>query len=100
MNSQQGVFMDTDAVRGIAKNFDTISDVLKVVVKTLEALAMILKMTAFVGMVGGFAVAHYIDTIKPHIEQVAEKCAELCKDLGASVDAYERGDEQGATRFY
>jgi hypothetical protein len=100
MNSQQGVYMDTDAVRGIAKRFDVISDILKTVVKTLEALLMILKTTAFMGMVGGFAVSSYIERIKPQIEQMADKCAELCKDLNVSVDAYIRGDEEGATRFY
>ncbi len=41
-----------------------------------------------------------IEQVKPYIEEMAEKCAELAKDLTASIDAYERGDLMGATRFY
>lgn len=94
------VYMDVPAVRNMAKNFGTIGEVLNTVAKVLEALVLILKTTAFIGLVGGYAVAQFIDTIKPHIEKMAEKCEELSKDLGASVDAFERGDALGATRFY
>lgn len=94
------VYMDIPAVRDMSKKFDVISDVLNAVNKALEALANILKATAFVGLVGGFAVLHFIETIRPQIEKMAEKCAELSRDIAASVDAYERGDNQGATRFY
>lgn len=100
MDSQQGVYMDTDAVRGMAKSFGTIGDVLQAVNKAMEALSTILKATAFVGMVGGLAVANYIDNIRPQIEDVAEKCEELNKDLDASVQSYEQGDELGSTRFH
>jgi hypothetical protein len=94
------VYMDVPAVRTIAKTFGTISEVLKTVVKVLEALITTLKTTAFVGLVGGYAIAQYLDSIKPHIEEMAEKCEELNTDLDASVDAFEKGDELGATRFY
>lgn len=100
MNSQQGVYMDTDAVRGMAKSFGTIGDVLQAVNKAMQTLSNILKATAFVGLVGGYAVAHYIDSIRPQIEDIAEKCEEFNKDLDASVEAYERGDELGSTRFH
>lgn len=94
------VYMDVPAVRQIAKNFGQIGEVLDNVAKVLEALVMILRGTAFIGMVGGLAVAQFIDMIRPQIEQMAEKCKELMKDLNFSVNAYERGDTQGATRFY
>lgn len=100
MAEMNGVFMDVPAVRNIAKNFNTISTVLKNVCKVLEMLSNTLKATAFIGMVGGLALAHFIDTIRPYIEQVAQKCEELFQDLNASVDAFERGDALGATRFY
>jgi hypothetical protein len=100
MNSQQGVYMDTDAVRGMAKSFGTIGDVLQGVNKAMEMLSNTLKATAFVGLVGGLAVAHYIDAIRPQIEDIPEKCEELDKDLAASANAYERGDELGSTRFH
>ncbi|MBV7336101.1 hypothetical protein KFU94_49275 [Chloroflexi bacterium TSY] len=94
------VYMDVPAVRDMAKAFGAISDVLKTVCKVLEALILTLKTTAFIGLVGGYAVANFMEMIKPHIEELAEKCEELNTDLDASVDAYERGDALGATRFY
>lgn len=94
------VYMDIPAVRTVSKTFGTISDTLKTVGKTLEMLSTTLKVAAFVGLVGGAAVAHFIDMIKPDINRIATKCSELDHDLTASIDAYQRGDEQGATRFY
>jgi len=99
-SSNDQVFMNIPEVRKIAKEFGQISNTLKQVCKTLEALCNVLKATAFVGMVGGLAVAHFIEMVKPYIQQIADKCAELMKDVNASVDAYERGDAQGATRFF
>jgi len=94
------VYMEVPAVRQMAKNFQSISEVLTTVNKVLEAMLMILTTTAFIGMVGGAAVQAFIEMIKPYIEQWVQKTAELGKDLNASVDAYERGDAQGATKFY
>jgi Mg2+ and Co2+ transporter CorA len=94
------VYMDIPAVRDIAKTFGTIGDVLKTVSTVLQALITTLKATAFIGLVGGLAVAQYMESIKPHIDKMAEKCEELSKDVSASVDAYERGDAQGATKFH
>ena len=94
------IYMDTTAVRGFAKTFGQLGEVLQAVNKVLEGLSMTLKATAFMGLVGGLAVAFFIDRIRPQIEDLAEKCAELDEDLNASVDAYERGDAVGATRFY
>ena len=94
------VYMDIPAVKNISQQFGIIGDVLKTVAKTLEALSNILKTTAFIGLVGGMALAHIIDMVKPYIQQMADKCQELKKDVMDSVLAYERGDAQGATRFY
>lgn len=94
------VYMDVPVIRDFAKLFGTISDVLETVSKVLQVLITTLKTTAFIGLVGGYAVANFMEMIKPHIDELAEKCAELNQDLDASVDAYERGDALGATRFY
>lgn len=94
------VSMDTQAVRGLSKNFATISNILRTVSSTLQRLIMILKVTAFVGLVGGAAVLQYMEMIKPQVDQLAEKCDELSKDLTAAVNAYEREDKEGATRFH
>jgi hypothetical protein len=94
------VYMDIPAVRAIAKNFGNIGEVLEAVNKVLEGLLMILRTTAFIGLVGGFALMAFIEMIKPYIKQMADKCQELMQDLNQSIDAYERGDALGATRFY
>lgn len=94
------VYMDVPEVRNIAKKFSEISEVLNAVAKVLEGLLMVLKATAFIGLVGGYILIHFIEMVKPKIEEMARKCAELNRDVTASVDAYERGDALGATRFY
>lgn len=94
------VYMDIPAVKNISNTLGKVSDTLKAVSKALEALANILKSTAFVGLVGGAAVLHVIETVKPYIKQMADKSAELKKDVMDSVLAFERGDAQGATRFF
>lgn len=94
------VYINVPAVRDMAKKFGEISDVLTNVAKAMEMLSNTLKTIAFIGLIGVAALANVIDRIKPYIEQMAEKCAELDKDLNTSVDAYERADELGATRFY
>ncbi|MEI8164722.1 MAG: hypothetical protein WCG26_00010 [Chloroflexales bacterium] len=98
MNNE--VYMDVPAVRQMAKGLGTIGDTLTAVVKVLEMLITTLKVVAFIGLVGGTAVAQFIESIKPYIEQMAAKFAELCGDVNASVDAFERGDAAGATRFH
>lgn len=95
-----GVYMDVPAVRDFSKKFQEISETLTRVVNVLNTLSNVLKTTAFIGLVGGAAVQMFIDLVKPYIEQVANKCAELSTDLTASVDAFERGDELGAARFH
>ena len=95
-----GVYMDLDAVRNFSKNFNTVNQVLKGVSQVLETLMNTLRVTAFIGLVGGAVVAQYIEFIKPQIDELAAKCEELSVDLSAFADVYERGDELGSTRFY
>lgn len=94
------VYMDIPAVRDMSKRFADISEVLTNVAKAMEMLSNTLKTVAFMGLVGAAAFATSIDRIKPFIEERAQKCDEIGKDLTTSVDAYERGDQAGATRFY
>jgi hypothetical protein len=92
--------MDVDAVRGTARTLGRIGEVLGTVGNALEGLVQTLRATAFIGLVGGFAVAQTIETVRPQIERMGEQCLELERDVNASADAYERGDATGATRFY
>ena len=94
------VFMNVPAVRKMGKTFGNLGNVLKGVAKVLQALSTMLKTTAFIGMVGGLAVAQVIDQYKPQIDKMAQKCEELNKDLNDAATAYERGDAEGATRFH
>ncbi len=94
------VYMDIPAVRNMSREFSRIGELLDKVNKVLEGLMMLLRSTAFIGAVGGLAVLHFIEMIKPYIANMAKKCTEIGHDLELSVAAYERGDAQGATRFY
>lgn len=94
------VYMNLPAVRKMAKTFGNLGQVLTNVAKVLQTLSTLLKTTAFIGMVGGYAVAQVIDQYRPQIKQMADKCEELNKDLVAAAAAYERGDQEGATRFH
>lgn len=97
---EEQVYINVPEVRGIAKELQEFSDVLTTVARVLDFLINTLKTTAFIGLVGGQAVAHYLEGIKPKIEKQAAKCAEMSQDVNASVDAYERGDAEGATKFH
>lgn len=94
------VYMDVPAVTDMAQGLQTISEVLQNVCKVLEGLITTLNVTAFIGLVGGAALARYLDWLKPQIEELAEKFAEMSKDVTASIEAYQRGDDLGAARFH
>jgi hypothetical protein len=94
------VYMDVDAVRNMATQFQNISDILKQVCQALEVLSNMLKATAFIGLVGGAVMLQFIEFIKPHIEDISEKCAEIHTDLNDAAEAFVRGDQAGALRFH
>ncbi|MBI9044778.1 MAG: hypothetical protein JEZ06_09870 [Anaerolineaceae bacterium] len=97
--SQTEIYMDVEAVQAMADKFDDMSDVLKAVAKALETAMMILKVTAFVGLVGGAAVERFISMIKPVIEQTGEKCKETQMDIIGAIVSYRDGDSTGSQRF-
>jgi hypothetical protein len=96
----QEVYMNVPAVQGIARNFGQMEQVLRAASRSMEVAITTLKTTAFVGLVGGYAVAHFLEQIKPTLDQYAAKCDEMNNDLNASITAYQNGDAQGATRFF
>ncbi len=97
--TEQGVYMDVDAVQGMAERFQQISDVMKAVSKALEIAIMTLRVTAFVGLVGGAAVERYLSRIKPQVDKLAEKTGELHMDLIGAIVSYRDGDTSGSKRF-
>lgn len=93
------VFMDIPQVQKVAESFGNFGEILQGVAKALEAAIMVLKMTAFVGLVGGFAVERYLSMVKPRVENMAKKMAELQSDLTGAINHYQTGDESGSRRF-
>lgn len=93
------ISMEVPAVQKLSTDFKKFSDLLNLINKALEVLANILKTTAFIGLVGGAAVLHFIETIKPQIKSMADLCAELSRDLSTTVKAFQEGDMQGANLF-
>lgn len=100
MSEVDEVYMNVPEVRNIAKMFNTFSEVLTSIGDALETLSETLKNTAFIGLVGGTAAILVIDTIRPKVDQLAEQCGEVSRDVDASVTAFENADEKGSTRFY
>lgn len=94
------VYMDVPAVQNMGRQFENIGNILEGVSAALEALMTVLKMTAFIGLVGGFAVERYLAQLKPVIDRLAEQCIEIGGDLAASARAYQNGDAMGSTRFH
>jgi hypothetical protein len=100
MASGDEIFMDAPAVQNMAKTLGQVSQVLENVGKVLDMLSNTLKATAFIGLVGGMVVAQFIDAVNPFIKEMSDKCEELNQDVMKSVEAYMKGDAQGATKFH
>lgn len=94
------VIMDVPAVNSMADRFGQMGTVLKEINNVLEVCMTILQTTAFVGLVGGVAIARYLGSLKPVIEKFSEKSFELSNDLKAAAEAFQNGDAEGATKFY
>lgn len=97
---EEVTYMDIPEVKKISQIFGNVSDVLKGVSAALQAAITILKTTAFVGLVGGLAVAHFMENLKPQVDKLADQCAELSTDVAAAVKAFEDGEEEGSRKFY
>ena len=94
------VIMDVPAVLSMSDRFNQMGNVLKEIDNALEICMTILQTTAFIGLVGGAAVARYLNTLKPVIEKFSDKSFELSVDLKAAVEAFQNGDAEGATKFH
>jgi hypothetical protein len=95
----QEVYMDVPQVQKMADGFGKFGQTLKQVAKGLETAIMILKATAFVGMIGNLAVASYLERIKPRVEKISEEMFELQNDVKGAIVHYTTGDVSGSARF-
>lgn len=87
--------MEPAKVRAMGQGFNNFAAILKVVSSVLEVQMMILRTTAFIGLVGGLAVERYLSIIKPKIDELAKKCAELGEDAIQSAADWERANKIG-----
>lgn len=93
------VSMDYDAVQRMADGFSRSADTLQAVSKALEVAIGILKASAFLGLVGNMALAHYLEGIKPNVDRLAATCEELSMDLIGAIISLRDGDYSGSQRF-
>ncbi len=93
------VYMDIPQVEKMSKDFQTFGDVLDAVNKTLEALSMLMKATAWISFGATTAIATYIDNIRPNVKRAADKMKELANDLMSAIRAYRDGDISGSKHF-
>jgi hypothetical protein len=87
--------MDPAKVRAMGQTLETISSILKAVSTVLEVQMMILKTTAFIGLVGGLVVERYIAQIKPKVDELAKFTAELSQDAILSAADWEKAQRSG-----
>jgi hypothetical protein len=97
--STQEVFMDIPQVQKMSEAFGSFGEILQTISKVLEVTIMVLRTTAFVGLVGGIAVERYLSMIKPRVDRLAAKMMELQGDLQGAIKHYQTGDESGSRRF-
>jgi hypothetical protein len=95
----QEVFMDIPKMEEVSKSFGTFGDVLDAVAKTLEAVSMVMKATAWLSFGATAAMAAFIDRILPNIRRAAAKMNELSGDIVGAIKAYRDGDFSGSQRF-
>ncbi|MCX6080282.1 MAG: hypothetical protein NTW32_12175 [Chloroflexi bacterium] len=93
------VYMDIPQVEKMSKDFQTFGDVLEAVNKTLEALSMLMKATAWISFGATTAISTYIDRIRPNVKRSADKMKELSNDLMSAIRAYRDGDLSGSKHF-
>lgn len=93
------VSMDYAAVQAMADGFKSSADTLEAVDRSLEMAVAILRASAFVGMVGNWALASYLDNIQGHVRRVASTCEELHYDLVGAILSLRDGDYSGSQRF-
>jgi len=93
------VYMDVPQVQKMAESFGNFGEVLEAVSKVLEVTITVLRVTAFVGLVGGIAVERWLSQVKPRVDTMAKKMHELKGDLQGAINHYQTGDESGSARF-
>ncbi len=93
------VFMDYDEVQKLATQFGTYSSTLKDVSGKLEMGISSLASTFFLGSVGSMALQVFSQLIKPRVDEMTKKMAELQTDVEGAIKFLRDGDASGSARF-
>ena len=93
------VFMDIPRVEQMSKSFQTFGTVLEGVSKSLLAISIAMKATAWLSFGATAAAAAYADRIRPNVDKAAKKMHELSGDITSAIKAYRDGDMSGSKRF-
>ena len=93
------IYMDPDAVTDIAKGFGAVADVLDGVSKAMEAAIDLLRLTAFIGLVGGLALERWLSVMKPQVDYLSRYCRDVSTDVNTAVKNYVQQDFTNAGRF-
>ncbi len=93
------VYMDIPQVLKISKDFSTFGDILDGVAKALQAIAMVLKATAWISLGATEALAQYLDQIQPNFTKAASTMRTLSGDINSAINAYQTGDTSGSKHF-
>lgn len=92
------VDMKVPQVQAMAKSLDVIHTVLDTCAKTLQVISTLLKMSVFTGLVGAAAII-WIDTYRPKIQDMSDKCEKLSQAVNKSVEAFQNGDTDASNLF-
>jgi len=95
----QEIFLDPDAVGGVASGFGTAADVFKGVADALKIAVEALRAASFVTFGGTLAMAEYLEGIEKACTTLGKDSAELQKDITAAIKFAETGDETNRGRF-
>lgn len=98
MSDTPEVYLDVDRVTNMAKTLGTVSEVLTTVSTVLEVISDTLKASFFLGFVGMAAVG-LIESVRPQIKQVADRCSSLSEAVTNSVQAYNDKDMKASNNF-
>ena len=93
------VQMDYEEVEQSAKGFENAGETLEMVNKVLDALLVLIRATAFIGLVGGAAMEAWIKRVQPEIVKASKMCFELTADLRQAV-VRRRGAEDETTPVF
>lgn len=99
VGTRADVRMDYEVVQAMADGFRAAADQLHAVDRALEAAIVVLKASAFVGMVGNLGLSAYLENIRPNVTRLAATCDELHHDLIGAIASLRDGDHSGSLRF-